>query len=45
MKQNLYYKLGDSCNYMAPILVPYYAKNIPTQILVIEELNGRKDFF
>ena len=36
--------LGDSRNYMSPILVPYCAKRIAVQILVIEKLNGRKDF-
>ena len=36
--------LGDSRNYMPPILVPSSAKRIATQILVIAELNGRKDF-
>ena len=29
---------------MPPILVPSSAKRIATQMLVIEELNGRKDF-
>ena len=36
--------LGDSRNYMLPILVPSSAKRIATQILVIAKLNGRKDF-
>ena len=36
--------LGDSRNYMPPILVPSSAKSIATQILVIAKLNGRKDF-
>ena len=36
--------LGDSRNYMPPILVPSSAKRIATQILVIAKLNGRKDF-
>ena len=36
--------LGDSSNYMRPILVPSSAKRIATQILVTEKLNGRKDF-
>ena len=29
---------------MPPILVPFSAKRIATQILVIAKLNGRKDF-
>ena len=29
---------------MPPILVLSFAKRIPTQILVIAKLNGRKDF-
>ena len=33
-------ELGDSRNYMPPILLPSSAK----QILVIAKLNGRKDF-
>ena len=33
--------LGDSWNYMPPIVVPSSAKHIATQVLV----NGRKDFF
>ena len=36
--------LGDSRNYMPPILVPSSAKRIATQILVIAKLNGRKYF-
>ena len=36
--------LGDSRNYMSPILVPSSAKCIAIQILVITKLNGRKDF-
>ena len=36
--------LGDSWNYMPPILVPSSAKRILTQILVIAEIDGRKDF-
>ena len=36
--------LGDSRNYMLPILAPSSAKRIATQILVIPKLNGRKDF-
>ena len=31
--------LGDSWNYMRPILVPSSAKRIATQILVIAKLN------
>ena len=38
------YLLGDSRNYMLPILVPSSAKRIATQILVIAKLNQRKDF-
>ena len=34
-------RLGDSRNYMPPILVPSSAKRIATQILVIAKLNGR----
>ena len=37
--------LGDSWNYMLPVLVPSSAKHITTQILVIAKLNGRKYFF
>ena len=40
----LIYKLGDSRNYMPPILVPSSAKRITTQILVIAKLNVRKNF-
>ena len=36
--------LGDSRNYMPPIIVPSSAKRIATQILVIAKLNGRKNF-
>ena len=36
--------LGDSWNYMSPILVSSSAKRIGTQMLVIEKLNGRRDF-
>ena len=36
--------LGDSRNYMPPILVPSSTKRIGTQILVTTKLNGRKDF-
>ena len=36
--------LGNSRNYMLPILVPSSAKPITTQIEVIAKLNGRKDF-
>ena len=36
--------LGDSRNYMPPILVLFSAKRIVTQILVIAKLNGGKDF-
>ena len=37
-------KLGDSRNYMSSIPVPSSAKRVATQILVIAELIGRKDF-
>ena len=37
-------KLRNSWNYMPPIIVPSLAKRIATQMLVIEELNGNKDF-
>ena len=40
----MYFLLRDSRNYMPPILVLSSAKRIATQILVIEKLNGRKDF-
>ena len=33
--------LGDSRNYMPPILVPSSAKRIASQILVIAKLNER----
>ena len=36
--------LGDSRNYMPPILVPSSAKRIVRQIAVIAKLNGIKDF-
>ena len=36
--------LGDSRNYMSPILVLSSAKCIAIQILVLAKLNGRKDF-
>ena len=36
--------LGDSRNYMPPILVSSSAKRIATQILVIAKLNGKKYF-
>ena len=36
--------LGDSRNYILPILVPSSAKPIATQILVLAKLNGKKDF-
>ena len=36
--------LGDSRNYMPPILVPSSAKRIATQVVVTAKLNGRKDF-
>ena len=36
--------LGDSRNYMPPILVPSTAKRIATQILGIANLIQRKDF-
>ena len=44
--QTFYYftLLGDSRNYMPPILIPSSAKRIPTHILVIAILNGRKNF-
>ena len=40
----IYFKLGDSRNYRPPILVPFSAKRIATEILVISKLNGSKDF-
>ena len=39
-----HYILGDSRNYMPPILVTSSAKRITTQILVIGKLNGTKEF-
>ena len=36
--------LGDTSNYMPPILVPSSAKRIATQILLIAKLNQREDF-
>ena len=39
-----HYILGDSRNYMPPILVISSAKRITTQILVIGKLNGTKEF-
>ena len=36
--------LGDSWNYMPPILVPSSAKRITTQMLVIQKLDPTKDF-
>ena len=36
--------LGDSQNYMPPILFRSSAKRIATQILVITKLDGKKDF-
>ena len=42
---NKYDLLGDSWNYMSPILVSSPAKRIATQILVIAELSERKYFF
>ena len=39
------YILGDSWNYMPPILVPSSAKRFTIQILVIAKLNGRKYIF
>ena len=36
--------LGDSWNYMPPILVPTSAKRNATQVLVIGKLNEREDF-
>ena len=43
--KRLHLLLGDSRNYMPPILVPSSAKRIATQTLVIAKLNGRKKFF
>ena len=39
-----HFKLGDSRNYMPPILAPSSAKHIATQALVIGKSSGRKDF-
>ena len=39
-----YQVLGDSWNYIPPILVSSSAKRIATQILVIAKLNEREDF-
>ena len=36
--------LGDSWNYMPPILFPSSAKRIATQMLATEKLSGRKYF-
>ena len=36
--------LGDSRNYMPPILASSSAKRIATQVVVIAKINGRKDF-
>ena len=36
--------LENSWNYMPPIIVPFSAKRISTQVSVIAKLNGRKDF-
>ena len=38
------FTLGDSWNYMPPILTPSSAKCMATQILVTAKLNGRKYF-
>ena len=43
-REIILFKLGDSRNYMTPILVPSSAKRIATQILVIAKLNERTDF-
>ena len=40
----LIYIIGDSWNYMLPILVSSSAKRIATQILVTAKLNEREDF-
>ena len=42
--QGIIFILGDSRNYMPPILVPSSAKRIAAQILVIAKLNQRKKF-
>ena len=39
-----YFILGYNWNYMPPILDPFSAKRIATQVLVTAKLNGRKDF-
>ena len=44
MFSTIFHILGDSRNYMPPILVPYSAKRISTQILLIAKLNGRNVF-
>ena len=36
--------LGDSRNYMPPIVAPSSAKRIAARILVMAKLNGRKYF-
>ena len=43
-REIILFKLGDSRNYMTPILVPSSTKRIATQILVIAKLNERTDF-
>ena len=40
----LIYLLGDSWNYMPPILVSSSAKHTVTQVLVIAKLNRRTNF-
>ena len=40
----VWFILGDSRNYMTSILVPSSDERIATQVLVITELNGKKDF-
>ena len=37
--------LGDSRNYMPPILTPSSATRIATQILIIAKINGKKILF
>ena len=37
--------LGDSRNYMSPILVPSCTKRIAAQTVVIAKLNGKKKLF
>ena len=44
LSSHIFKILGDSQNYMPPILVPSSTKCIATQILVIAKLNGRKYF-